>query len=530
MCAALSANGQTPTLTLRVENFQSLVSGVKQVVSAANSEASGAVEAQMRGALGVGPESGIDETRPWEIAVWVESLERRPAVSMRIPVSDENTFRDAFESKRALGMVSATKPGAAIGYSDRYANIWLEGDESSEEVVDAHNTWSSKDMDEAKRLLEFQVNLTDELRGAFKQSLGMGRTMINGAISEAPEGELSGMQPAAVMKLMGFYFDFAEMVLAGAEGLDAEIDIDDAGISVREGVRVVADSEFATFVSKPAHSIEKMVKMIDPSASAGIAVQIEENSGMKAFMKEYLQVAMSLFGGEESDSDFYTEMMAMIERALPTVLNVSYYFEDGLAFNGAYEFPEGDPDEFLRSYVDFAEGATKYEFEGEPLYSSSTVEAHTFPGLGIEGHRIRMAMNLDSPMFAASGDESKAAIQAMWGGEEITIDVAEKDDVVYFGGQGGSEQLNLDRGRDGIEPKVAIGENSVAYGRLNLTRMLSLLVGNNPAMPEEAKGIFEKMKDLEADPVEIAIQMDGAIRSETYIPLSLIEAFGNLAD
>lgn len=527
----MNAHGQTPTVTLSVKDFQSLISGVKRVVSAASSETGATIEAQLRGALGVGPDSGIDETRPWEVAIWVESLERTPAVSVRVPVANRETFGDAFASKKTLGVVSMANSEASMEYSGDYANIWLEGGETSDGVVEAHESWSADDLNNIDGLIDLNVELSEALRGAFKQSIGMGRTMFNGAISQAPEDELSGVQPASIMKMMGLYFDFAEMVIDGAEGFNASMNVDEAGIRLREGVRVVAESEFAQFARKPAHSIQKMVSLIDPAASAGIAIQIEENSGMKSFMEEYLGIAFSMFGEGEETSEFYTEMMSMMEKALPTVLNASYYFEDGLAFNGAYEFPEGDTDEFLESYYEFAKSAAEFEIGGTPIYESTSVEKHEFPGLGLDGQRIQMAMNLDSPVFAASGDEGRAMIEAMWGGSEITIDIAEKDDVVYFGGNGGSERLRMDRGDAVIQPKVAIDDRSIAYVRFDLVRLLPMFVGTNPAIPDEAKEFFEKMRELNADPVEFVVRADGAsIVSETFAPLSLIEAIGELAE
>ena len=155
--------------------------------SVAPGEAGEALE-EMREGLGIQDLKGIDLTKPWQVAIWADSMSVPPCVSIRVPVSDFAAFRDGLNP----GLLKGEEGANRIQQVGNYATVWMEFGAPSEATQSGEKAWKPDQLQTAAGIAHLAIKPGSALREEMIGALGMGRMMISGAMSGQDSAAIGG--------------------------------------------------------------------------------------------------------------------------------------------------------------------------------------------------------------------------------------------------------------------------------------------------------------------------------------------------
>ena len=524
LLVALALGGATAMaapapLTLTVKSYRALTNNLSRIIEAASPGSSGEALEGIGSGLGISQLKGIDLDRPWQVSIWAEGTPSRPDISVWIPTSDFAAFKEGLED-------GALKAGeTSIRNVGNYAGVWLAGSASAKDAEDAHAAWKPDQLKTVDKAILLEVVPGEPLRETLLQGLGGMRMMLSGVIAGQQAQAMPGLDPKALAELMGVYFDVIGVFLKGLERIDLSLDVRGENLFVSKHIRAKAGSELVGWLKAGEGSLDSVLPYVGSQAPVSFAMRWGESAGFMPTLKKFMRLSMQLQGVAD-DSEAVKETDKLMDMMFP--LRAAGYVDMGKGFSvaGVYQFPGHDAGEvykFMRGY--FEKTMQSQSGEGKPYKSIRWEQAkQTVAGTKID--RATMEFNLDAPLYQMPGQ--KEMIEKLWPGGKMEFDYALKGENLFFASPANTENLLSGKAASsGVKPVV--NKNTVGYARVNILKMLPMMLDANPMVPDEVK---EKIKGLESAGTDVTmrIDLDGAASGEATVPLKLIQSLGKLQD
>jgi hypothetical protein len=506
-----------PPITITIKSYQALETATKTIIETVTPGGGDEAVEGLRGELGLSEIKGIDQTRPWQAVIWIESTSADPSVSVRIPVSSYADFRESLHLDEFPPDESQVRSINQVG---DYAVIWIEEAGTSDAVKSAQAAWQPGQFGPLNQIVKIDITPGDALRTELLQTMGLGRMIVTGALAGLDPATMPGVNPKALGELMGFYFDTVETGITGVETLSLGLNVDKGNLMITETVSATSGSELAKWLAGSTGSLDGVLPYAASSAQASFAMRFGNNLDVMPLLKKVMGLSMQMQVGG-ADPQVIQETETLIDATLPVQFAGTVDFSAGINFGGAYEFPGRNANEVYALFKTYIKGPMQSQAGADKPYQEISFKeaARNVGGNSID--RVTMVFNLDAPIYQAPGQ--KEMIESMWKDGKLVFDYAVVGERMLVGTPESIDALLAVSGRDSVKPVLPLGKDTVAYGRVNLLELIPAFLMANPMFPEEAK---EKLKNLNAAGTDVSFKVDlnGALHSETAFPLKFISA------
>ncbi|GEM_PF-2448479 len=509
-----------PPISITVKSYQALEAGAIKLINAVKPGAGEEAAAELRGELGLSEMKGVDQTRPWQVAIWLESTSSDPSVSIRIPVTDFKAFSEGLDLSELLNDEDDPNSSHSISQVGDYAVIWIEEAGTSDAAKAANSGWTAGQLGPVDHLFRVVITPSDALRAELLQTIGLGRMIITGAVAEQDPAKMPGINPQALGELLGFYFDTVETGITGVDTISLGLNVDKSDLTITETVSATPGSELAKWLASSTGSLDGVLPYAAGSAQASFAMRFGNNPDVMPLLKKLMNLSMQM-QGTGTDPKTVQDTETLVDAMLPVQFAGTVNVSNGINFGGAYEFPGRNVNEIYALFKTYLTGPMQSQAgEDKPYREISFKEgARKVGGTSID--QVTMVINLDAPIYQAPGQ--KEMIASMWKDGELVFDYAVVGERMLVGTADSIDALLAGGGRSSVKPVLPLGKDTVAYGRINLLELIPAFLMANPLFPEEGK---EKLKNLNAAGTDVSFKVDlnGALHSETVLPLKFISA------
>ncbi len=518
---AIGAQSAPVTLTLR--SYQTFTENFTAVVDAVSPGSASEALEDMRSGLGIQELKGIDTARPWQIAVWVETLGVPPCVSIRVPVSDFAAFRDGLNPGVLKGREDQ---GNKIQQVEDYAVIWMEFGSPSETAAAAEKAWKPDMLDASGGVVRLMLKPSSALREEMAGAVGMGRMAIGAALSSQGQQAAPGLDPKVMAELMGVYFDVIETVVKGFESLDLNLDLKGNKVLLKETIVPVPDSVLAGWLKVKEGELGVLRPYLVGDAPMGMAMRFEENEGLMPTINRFIALSLQV-QGLPADSDVVQQTEELVRKFVPFQFAGTLEMNQGIQFGGIYQFPGKDSAVVYDSMKDYLRHTMQSQVgEGKP-YSSLTFEDGVRRSNGVAVDRATMALNLESPIYQAPGQ--KEMVKNLMPDGKMTVEYALKGKDLLMGTPGRLDAILAGPPAGATYQPTGVNPHTMAYGFMNVFKFLPPILAANPMMSEEDKARFNKV-DSEGTAFDFRIDIDNQFDYLASIPLKFFRTIGQLAE
>jgi hypothetical protein len=514
---------QPAPVTLTIQSYQALAHGMTRVVDAVSPGAANDAMERLREALGLQELKGVDLTRPWQIALWADDFSVPPSLSVRIPVTDFTTFRNGLEPGLLKGDAGAERPIEQVG---DYAKIWLQFGSPSETTRAAEKAWQPNILTDVSGVLRLVIHPNPSIRTELINGLAMGRMMVGMAMAGQADQAPAGMDMNAMAELLAVYFDVLETGLKGFESFLVELDLDADSLKLREIITPLAGSDLAAwFQSKPGN-LDALTRYLDRSAPMALAMQFGDNPALQPTLRRFVALSLQM-QGLAPDSDAARQTQQLLESFLPFRLSGNLHFDKGFEFDGLYQFPGKDTADVYADVKKFLESAAKDQVGEDQPYEEISFEPAQRKSHGLSVDRVTMVLNLDIPIYSMPGQ--KEMIESFWPGGRMIFDYALKGQDLFMGSPARLDALLERAATTAPGPTAGLTPHTVAYGHVNLFKLLPSMLAFNPMIPEEDKARFNRIDSTGTD-IGFRLDLDGRFSYAATIPIQCFRVIGQLAE
>lgn len=511
----LTALADQPLVTITLKDFSSFSQGVDTLFDAVSPGSGREALRELGAGLGITSLEGVDEARPWQIALWLESPGNTPCASLRVPVDDYAAFAAAYRTRG--GSRVATKAGD-------YAKIWLAGGDESDAARSAHDSWQPGQLKAGSHTVFVEVTPGEPVRQLMLQMLGMGRMSMAMGLSAGAGGEVPGMDMQAMVKMMGVYFDVFEVGVKGLKSLNVGLDVSDDSLRIQERIEPLPDSELAAWFENSPGDLAGAMPFLSANAPVAVALRLGNSPAFLPKLKELATLSMQMQKAP-NEAQVSQEMGAMLDAMAPMTFAGSLELDQGIEFTGLYQFPK--PEAARTAYGimrKFLAGTMQTQVGDDRLYKRVDFVEGQREVQGTRIDRVTMEINLDSPLYQMPGQ--REMVETMWGGGKMEFDYAlrGRNLVVSSPVKTVAALRSAEAGNGGTV--AGISGNTVMFARLNLLKLIPWFVNPNPVFPEEVKAVMGRLEASGTD-VTIRADLDGALATETHIPVKLLRSIGN---
>jgi hypothetical protein len=513
---------QNAPITLTLQSYQAFTEGFTKVLdSVAPGEAGEALQ-EMREGLGIQDLKGIDLTRPWQVAVWADSMSVPPCVSIRVPVSDFAAFRDGLNPGLLKGEEGANK----IQQVGNYATVWMEFGAPSESTQAGEKAWKPDQLQASGGIAHLAIKPGSALREEMIGALGMGRMMISGAMSGQDSAAMGGMDPKAMAELMGVYFDMFETGVKGFESLGVKLDLKGETLKVEETIVPVPGSTLAGWFKAKEGNLGALSSYLDQKAPMGVAMRFEGNENLMPTLKRFISLSMQM-QGLPADSDAIRDTEKLVESFVPVQFAGSVDMKEGIQFGGIYQFPGKDSATVYANMKEFLKNSMQSQVgEGKP-YSSINVEEGVRKVGGVSVDRITLVVNLDAPIYQMPGQ--REMIESLWPGGKMVFDYAMRGDDLLMGTPAKLDAFLAGPVAGSAYKPEGVNPKTMAYGFINVFNFMDAIMAANPMMSDEDKEKLSKI-DATGTAVDFRVDLGDQLLYQANVPLKLFKTFGQLAN
>lgn len=511
-----------PPISITVKSYNALEAGAIKLINAVQPGEGEKTLAEIRGGLGLSQLQGVDKSRPWQAVLWLETVSNEPSVSVRVPVSNFNEFKQGLDD---TGLFANESGANSLSEVDGYAVLWIEDGEPSAAVKGAHADWKPGNLTAPDHLLRLAITPGEPLRNELLGFVGMGRMMIGGALGQQGEEAIPGVDMKALTELLGVYFDVIQMGVGGLEQLAIGLNVADDAIILDEDISPKAGTELANWLKGGGESIAGVLPYADEASQAGFAMRFGNSEALLPTIKKFMRLSFQMQGAAADDA-VIEETEKMIESMLPLQVAGSADFSDGLNFRGVYKFPGKDLSATYSMFMDFLKGPMQSQVGEEKPYKEVSVQTGVREVAGVNVDRVTLVMNLEAPIYQQPGQ--KEMVEMMWNGGAMVFEYAIKGDHMYIATEGEMDALLNGEGKSSTKPVLPVSDKTVVYGRLNLLELIPKFLAANPMMPPEMKEGFARL-DATGTDVAFKVDLDGAFHSQSRVPLKFISTMGQFA-
>ena len=515
----------SPTIAVTIQSYEDLEADFKRVVNRLNPDSADEAWEEFRREMKIADLEGIDLTKPWQAAIWWEIAEKTPSMSFRIPVLDFDDFRTSLEA--------VADEDISIRQVVGYANVWVEGEDSSAAAKERHDAWTPAQLHAPEKTIEVAVHFPEAIRQSVLQTIGMGKTVITGGLGSVPDGGIPGMNPRALIELIGVYFEVAEMGIQGVKTLELHLGVEQEVLEIGKKVTAKADSELAGWMKPVDGSLEGVLPFLNSEAAMAFAMQFDGNPAMMSTVKKLARLSFEMQGVEREDPAI-RELEKLLDAAVPMVFANSSDFTDGMQFDGVYRFLGGDLDDIYSMLVRHVNGPLQSQVGAEKMYKTLSLKEDYRVVDGVSVDRFFMEINWNSPVYRlqlqeASEQEREMVekMQRQFG--KMEIDMAQKGGNLFVGSPSRFDEL-LRRDSAGDPPSgIPFGPRTFACGKVNIFKFMSMILGANPFLPEEGK---QRFQDLDVDGTDIAfnVELDNAVQAQVAVPLKVFSTIAKIVE
>jgi hypothetical protein len=231
--------------------------------------------------------------------------------------------------------------------------------------------------------------------------------------------------------------------------------------------------------------------------------------------------------GLAPDSDAARQTQQLVESFLPFQFSGNLHFDKAFEFDGLYQFPGKDPADVYAELKKFVESAGKDQVGEDQPYREVSFEPAHRKSHGLSIDRVIMVLNLDLPIYAMPGQ--KEMIESFWPGGRMIFDYALKGEDLFMGSPAGLDALLERAATPALSPSSGLTPHTVAYGHVNLFKLLPSMLAVNPMIPEEDKARFNRIDSTGTD-VGFRLDLDGRFLYGATIPIQFFRVIGQLVE
>lgn len=516
----------SPTIAVTIQSYEDLEADFKRVVNRLNPDSADEDWEEFRREMKIADLEGIDLTRPWQAAIWWEIAEKTPSMSFRIPVLDFDDFRTSLEAVAE----SNGSEDISIQQVGGYANSWMEGEDSPAEAKDSHDAWKPADLRAPEKTIEVAVHFPEAIRQSVLQTIGMGKTVITGGLGSVPDGGIPGMNPRALVELIGVYFEVMEMGIQGVKTLELHLGVEQDVLEIGKKVTAKADSELADWMKPADGSLEKVLPFLNSEAATAFAMQFVDNPSMMSTVKKLARLSFEMQGTEKDDPAI-RDLEKLLDTAIPMVFANSSDFADGMQFGGVYRFPGRDLDAIYPMIVRYVNGPLQSQVGPKKMYKTlSQKKAHREVD-GVSVDRFFMEINWDAPMYQLQNvsAQERERLAEMWPFGKVEFDMAQKGGNLFVGSPQVFDDMLRRDSADSPPSGIPFSPRTFACGKVNIFKLMSMILGANPFIPEEGK---QRFQDLDVDGTDIAfnVELDNAVQAQVAVPLKVFSTIAKIVE
>ena len=509
-------------ITFTLQSYESFANGLTKVVDAVSPGDASEALGDLREGLGIQDLKGIDTARPWQIAVWAESLGVPPCVSIRVPVSDFAAFRDGLNP----GLLKGEDEENAIRQVGNYAAIWMEMGSPSEAAKAGEKAWKPDALKAPGAIAQLVVRPSSALRDELVGAISMGRMAIGAAMSGQGMQAAPGMDPKAMGELIGVYFDVIETGVKGFESFDLKLDLKGETLLLQEMIVPVAGSTLAGWFNTKEGNLGALSQYLGGKSPVGVAMRFEENEGLMATLKRVVSLSMQM-QGLPADSEAIRETEKLVEAFVPLQFAGVVDVNKGIQFAGLYQFPGKDTAAVYSHMKKFVRETLQSQVGDDKPYSSINLEEGQRKVGGVSVDRTTMAVNLDAPIYQMPGQ--KEMIESLMPGGKMIFDYALKGKDLFMGSPEQLDALLAGPATGAAYQPDGVNSHTMAYGYFNVFSFIPSIMATNPMMSDEDKEKFSKI-DSAGTAVDFRLDLDNHLYYQAGIPMKFFRTIGQLAN
>ncbi len=518
----------SPPVSVTIQSYEDLEADFKRVVNRLKPGSADEAWEEFRREMkidDIADLKGIDLTRPWQAAIWWEIAEKSPGMSFRLPVLDFESFRASLEA--------VADEDVSIRQVGGYANVWVEGEDSPAAAKERHDAWTPAQLRDPQKTIEVAVHFPEAIRQSVLQMIGMGKMAITGGLGSVPDGGIPGINPRALVELIGIYFEVAEMGIQGVKTLELHLGVEQEVLEIGKKVTAKADSELASWMKPVDGSLESVLPFLHSEAAMAFAMQFVDNPSMMSKVKKLTRLSFEMQGTEREDPAI-RGLEKLLDAAIPMVFANSSDFTDGMQFGGVYRFPGRDSEAIYQMVIQYVNGPLQSQVGDKKMYKTLSLKKDHREVNGVSVDRFFMEMNWDSPMYRlqlqnASEQEREMVEKMREQFGKMEFDLAQKGGNLFVGSPQVFDELLRRDSTDSPPSGIPSGPRTFACGKVNVFKFMSMILGANPFIPEEAK---RRLQNLDVDGTDIAfnVELDNAVQAQVAVPLKVFSTIAKIVE
>jgi hypothetical protein len=512
---------QTAPITLTLRSYQAFTDGLTQVVDAVSPGDAGEAIEDIREGLGIEDLKGIDTSRPWQVAVWLDSLSVPPCVSIRVPVSDFAAFREGLNP----GLLKGEDGDNKIQQVGDYATVWLEFGSPSEATKTGEKAWKPELLKETGEIVRLAIRPGNALREELVGALGMGRMAVGAAMSSQQAQQATpGIDPKAMGELMGVYFDLIETGIKGFDSLELKLDLKGETLQVRKTVVPVVGSALAGWFETKEGNLGALSSYLGGKSPMGLAMRFDNNQSVMPILKRIISLSMQM-QGLPADADAIRQTEQLVEGFVPMQFAGTMDVNQGLQYGGVYQFPGKDTKVVYAQLKEFLNKSMQNQVGADKPYSSVTLEEGQREVSGVSVDRSTLVINLDSPIYQMPGQ--KEMFEGFWPGGKMIFDYALKGKDLFMGSPEHLDALLAGPVGGSTYRPEGLNPHTMAYGYINVFSFIPALMAANPMLSDEDKERFGNI-DATGTALDFRLDLDNRLDYQLGIPLKFFRTIGQL--
>lgn len=524
--AASVLAADSPPIAVTIQSYQDLEADFKSIAKRLKPDSADEAWEEFRREMKIADLKGIDLARPWQAAIWWEIAEETPSMSFRIPVLDFDDFRASLEAVAE----SNGNEDISIQQVGGYANVWMEGEDSPARAKERHDAWTPAQLRAPKKTIEVAVHFPAAIRRSVLQTIGMGKMAITGGLGSVPDGGIPGMNPRALVELVGVYFEVVEIGIQGVKTLELHLGVEQELLEIGKKVTAKADSELASWLKPAAGSLEEVLPFLNSEAAMAFAMQFGDNPAMMPTVKKLTRLSFEMQGTKKDDPAI-RELEKLLDATIPMVFANSSDFADGMQFGGVYRFPGRDLDAIYQMIVRYVNGPLQSQVGPKKMYKTLSLKKAHREVDGVSVDRFFMEINWDAPMYQLQNvsAQERERLAEMWPFGKVEFDMAQKGGNLFVGSPQVFDDLLRRDSTDSPPSGIPFSPRTFACGKVNIFKFMSMFLGANPFIPEEAKRRFQ---DLDVDGTDIVfhLELDNAVQAQVAIPLKVFSTIAKTVE
>ena len=519
----------SPTVSITIQSYQDLEADFKSVVKRLNPDSADEDWEEFRRELKIADLKGMDLAKPWQAAIWWEIAEKTPSMSFRIPVLDFESFRTSLE---AIAESNGSED-ISIQQVGGYANVWIEEEDSPEGAKERHDAWKPADLRAPQKTIEVAVHFPEALRRSVLQTISMGKMAITGGLGSVPDGGIPGMNPRALVDLIGVYFEVMEIGIQGVKTLELHLGVEQEVLEIGKKVTAKADSELASWMKPVDGSLEGVLPFLHSEVAMAFAMQFVDNPSMMSKVKKLTRLSFEMQGTEKDDPAI-RGLEKLLDASIPMVFANSSDFTDGIQFGGVYRFLGRDLDAIYQMFVQYVNGPLQSQVGDKKMYKTLSLKKAHREVDGVSVDRFFMEMNWDSPMYRlqlqnASEQEREMVEKMREQFGKMEFDLAQKGGNLFVASPQVFDELLRRDSTDSPPSGIPSGPRTFACGKVNVFKFMSMILSANPFIPEEGKRMLQDL-DVDGTDITFNIELDNAVQAQVAVPLKVFSTIAKIVE